>query len=67
MFVEWSYNDPHNSDRRLRYTTYKNNYLSFCNAEEKRRPDFTAKVALDALKGLKTVNQIASETEIHPT
>jgi putative transposase len=34
---------------------------------KKHSPDFKAKVALEALKGLKTVNQIASETEVHPT
>jgi hypothetical protein len=31
---------------------------------KKHSPDFKAKVALEALKGLKTVNQIASETLI---
>jgi transposase-like protein len=30
-------------------------------------PEFKAKIALEALKGLKTVNQIASESEVHPT
>ena len=34
---------------------------------KKHSPDFKSKVALEALKGLKTVNQIASETEVHPT
>lgn len=29
--------------------------------------DFKAKVALDALKGLKTINELASEYGVHPT
>ena len=29
--------------------------------------DFKGKVALDALKGLKTANEVASEYNIHPT
>jgi transposase-like protein len=29
--------------------------------------EFKAKVALDALKGLKTINELASEYGIHPT
>jgi len=29
--------------------------------------DFKAKVALEAIKGLKTVNEIASELGVHPT
>jgi putative transposase len=28
---------------------------------------YKAKVALEALKGLKTINEIASETGVHPT
>ena len=29
--------------------------------------DFKAKIALEAIKGLKTVNEIASATGVHPT
>lgn len=29
--------------------------------------DFKAKVALDALRGLKTINELASEYGVHPT
>ena len=29
--------------------------------------DFKAKVALEALKGLKTINELASEHSVHPT
>jgi putative transposase len=29
--------------------------------------EFKAKVALEAIKGLKTINEIASETGVHPT
>jgi len=29
--------------------------------------DFKAKVALEALKGLKTVNELASQYQVHPT
>ncbi len=37
-------------------------------AKQRRRhsPEFKAKVALDAIKGQKTVNEIASEHGIHP-
>jgi hypothetical protein len=34
--------------------------MRYGNAEKKQSPDFKAKVALEAVKGLKTVNQIAS-------
>ena len=34
---------------------------------KKHSPDFKAKVALEAIKGTKTINQIASELEVHPT
>lgn len=34
---------------------------------KKHSPDFKAKVALEAVKGVKTINQIASELEVHPT
>jgi transposase len=30
------------------------------------RPEFKARIALEALKGLKPVHQIAAENEIHP-
>ena len=39
------------------------------NMKAKRRrhqPDFKARVALEALKGLKTIQQIAKEYEVHP-
>lgn len=29
--------------------------------------DFKAKVALEALKGVKTVNKLASQYQVHPT
>ena len=29
--------------------------------------EFKARIALEALKGLKTVQQIAAENEVHPT
>ena len=32
----------------------------------KHSPEFKARVALEALKGVKTVSQIAQEYEIHP-
>ena len=32
----------------------------------KHSPEFKAKVALEAIKGVKTVSQIAQEYEIHP-
>ena len=37
--------------------------------KRKRRqhsPEFKARVALEALRGIKTINQIAEENEIHP-
>ncbi|NBO31066.1 MAG: hypothetical protein EBV05_05495 [Cyanobacteria bacterium WB6_1B_304] len=34
---------------------------------KRHTPDFTAKVALEALKGTKTINEIASEMGIHAT
>jgi putative transposase len=30
-------------------------------------PEFKARVALEALKGLKTLNELAREYEVHPT
>jgi putative transposase len=34
---------------------------------KKHSAEFKAKVALEAAKGLKTINEIASEAEVHPT
>jgi transposase-like protein len=34
---------------------------------KKHSADFKAKIALEAIKGLKTINEIASEAEVHPT
>ena len=34
---------------------------------KRHTPDFTAKVALEALEGTKTINEIASEMGIHAT
>jgi transposase-like protein len=34
---------------------------------KKHSAEFKAKVALEALKGLKTINEIASEVQVHPT
>ncbi|NBV86300.1 MAG: transposase [Verrucomicrobia bacterium] len=31
------------------------------------RAEFKARIALEAIKGLKTVQQIAAENEVHPT
>ena len=42
---------------------------SWCEMSEKRKSrsaEFKGKVALDALKGLKTVNELASEYGVHP-
>ena len=33
---------------------------------KKHSPDFKAKVALEALKGLKTVSELAAEYQVHP-
>lgn len=34
---------------------------------KKHSAEFKAKIALEAIKGLKTINEIASEAEVHPT
>jgi transposase-like protein len=34
---------------------------------KKHSAEFKAKVSLEALKGLKTINEIASEVQVHPT
>jgi transposase-like protein len=34
---------------------------------KKHSAEFKAKVALEALKGLKTINEIASEVQVHPS
>jgi len=34
---------------------------------KKHSAEFKAKIALEAAKGLKTINEIASESEVHPT
>jgi transposase-like protein len=34
---------------------------------KKRSAKFKAKIALEAIKELKTINEIASEAEVHPT
>jgi transposase-like protein len=34
---------------------------------KKHSAEFKAKIALEAAKGLKTINKIASEAEVHPT
>jgi len=34
---------------------------------KKHSAEFKAKIALEAAKGLKTINEIASEAEVHPT
>ena len=34
---------------------------------KQHRKEFKAKVALEALKGHKTINEIAAEYEVHPT
>jgi transposase-like protein len=34
---------------------------------KKHSAEFKAKIALEAAKGLKTINEIASEVEAHPT
>jgi len=36
------------------------------NKRRTHRPEFKARIALEALKGLKPVHQIAAENEIHP-
>jgi len=33
----------------------------------KHSAEFKAKIALEAAKGLKTINEIASESEVHPS
>lgn len=33
---------------------------------KKHSAEFKAKIALEAAKGLKTINEIASESEVHP-
>ena len=37
------------------------------NRRKKHGAEFKAKVALEAIKGVKTVNEIASQYEVHPT
>jgi transposase-like protein len=34
---------------------------------KKHSADFKAKIAIEAIKGMKTINEIASEAEVHPT
>jgi transposase-like protein len=34
---------------------------------KKHSAEFKAKIALEAAKGLKTMNEIAGESEVHPT
>jgi transposase-like protein len=34
---------------------------------KKHSAEFKAKIALEAAKGLKTINEIAGEAEVHPT
>jgi transposase-like protein len=34
---------------------------------KKHSAEFKAKIAIEAVKGLKTINEIASESEVHPT
>ena len=34
---------------------------------KKHSAEFKAKIALEAVKGLKTINEIAGESEVHPT
>jgi len=34
---------------------------------KKHSAEFKAKIALEAAKGLKKINEIAGETEVHPT
>ncbi len=34
---------------------------------KKHSEEFKAKIALEALKNLRTVNEIASESQVHPT
>jgi transposase-like protein len=34
---------------------------------KKHSAEFKAKVALEALKGMKTINEIASEVQVHPS
>jgi transposase-like protein len=34
---------------------------------KKHSAEFKAKIALEAVKGLKTINEIAGEAEVHPT
>ncbi len=36
-------------------------------AQKKFSSEFKAKVAIEALKGHKTINELASEFEVHPT
>jgi len=36
------------------------------NKRRNHRPEFKARVALEALKGLKPIHQIAADNEIHP-
>ncbi len=45
------------------------NYATVRSYEKKKRkhtPEFKARVALEAIQGLKTANEIAAEFEIHP-
>ena len=37
------------------------------NKRKKHGAEFKAKVALEAIKGVKTINEIASRYEVHPT
>jgi transposase-like protein len=44
----------------------KRNPLKMKAKRRRHDPEFKARVALEAIKGLKTIQQIASEYEIHP-
>jgi transposase len=62
------YNEPKISDRRLRWISPDDTMNENRGGEMRKRYDkaFKARVALEAIRGEKTVQQIALEFEVHP-
>jgi transposase-like protein len=63
---------PRNSDNEIKIEKAARHHHDILEKSKimqrkKHSAEFKAKIALEAIKGLKTINEIASEAEVHPT
>ena len=69
MYVETTalYNDPQKLDHRLRYNTQSLWRFEMTKKRKQYNQQFKFKVALEAVQELRTISEIASAYNVHPT